>query len=67
MFKLVNQLSVIKAEKENLERDKTKLQNEAELKAELITRGDYDKLKINVLTLIRDRFRAEATKMKVAV
>lgn len=45
-------------------RQKNKLKTEASNRSDLITRDDYDKLKVNVLTLLLDKFKVESNRLK---
>lgn len=57
----------MKLQNENLQRDKTKLETLASQKSELITRTDYDSLKVNVLQLLRDKFKTESERLSKAM
>jgi chorismate mutase len=56
----------LKVENDQLTRQLNKLQQEISQKSELITRTDYDALKINILSLLNDRFKTEVAKLKEA-
>lgn len=54
----------LKKEIEMLNREIDKMRNEFIKKSDAINRDDYDAVKLNVLQLLRDKFKAEAQKLQ---